>query len=277
MAERENGKHDGGSIPGTVEGEAGKKRVPVWDLPTRLLHWLLSASFLGAMVIALAADDDGALFQMHMMLGLTAAFVVLLRVVWGVIGTRYARFGSFIFGPSALLRYLKSVFTRVGERHAGHNPGSAYAIYAMLILTIGLAVTGVLQQTREPLEELHEILAYLMLLTVAMHVTGLVLHTIRHRENIALSMLDGKKEADAQQAIASPGLLAGVLVLALCAGWAYFVLAGHDPGRRQLNLLGLTVPLGEEEDEDEDDGERDHDHEERHHRDRDDHHEDDDD
>ena len=220
-------------------------RILVWDLPTRVFHWLLTAAFVGALGIALVADDDSSLFQIHMLLGLIATFLVILRVIWGIVGTRYARFGSFIFGPGELFSYMRGVFRRAGERHVGHNPGSAYAIYAMLLLSLGLAVSGVLLPARKSLEEPHEIMAYLMALAVGAHVAGLVWHTIRHRENIALSMIDGKKVGEASAALASSRPLAGLVLLTLSAGWAFLVFEGHDAQRRQLTLFGQTIRLGE--------------------------------
>ncbi len=240
-------------------------RILVWDLPTRLFHWLLAATFAGAAGIALLADDDGPVFRIHMLLGLMAAFMVVLRVIWGFAGTRYARFRSFLFGPGALVAYLRGVLRRSGERFVGHNPGSAYAIYALLILTLGQAASGLLIPSMGVLEELHELTAYLMILTVIVHVTGVVLHTIRHRENITLSMIDGRKAGEASQAIASSSPLAGAAFLALIAGWAFLLINGHDPRSGQLTLFGRTIQLGEsedeeesEEDDDDDDDDREH-------------------
>ena len=224
-------------------------RILVWDLPTRAFHWFLTAALVGAMGIALIVDDDSPLFQTHMLFGLIAAMLVVLRVVWGVVGTKYARFGSFLFGPRTLLGYLRGVVHHPDERYPGHNPGSAYAIYAMLLLSLGLATSGVLLPTWKPLEEAHGLMAFLMILTVAVHLAGLVWHTIRHRENIALSMIDGRKVGDASQAIASSRPLVAVLFLALAAGGVFLVFEGHDAGSSQVTMFGRTIRLGESEQE----------------------------
>lgn len=220
-------------------------RILVWDLPTRLLHWLLVATILGAAGLALTADEEGRVFQTHMLLGLVAAFLVLLRVIWGFVGTRYARFGSFLFGPGALLAYLRAAFTRTDRRHVGHNPGAAYAIYAMLLLPVAVVASGVLLSTREALEELHPVLAYVNLAAIAVHIAGLAWHTIRHRENIALGMLTGSKAGEPAHAIASSRRGVGLVVLALAAGWAWLLVDGHDPRRARVTLFGQTIQLGE--------------------------------
>jgi cytochrome b len=222
-------------------------RILIWDVPTRVLHWLLTGTLIAALSIALMVDDDSSVFQLHMLFGLIAAFVVVLRLVWGIVGSRYARFGSFLFGPRALFGYLHAAFRGTGERHVGHNPGSAYAIYAMLLLTIGLGATGLLMPSGEAFEEAHEIMAYLMISVIVLHILGLVWHTIRQRENIALSMIDGRKAGEPSQAIRSSHLLVGVVFLALAAGWAFAVFSGHDAqaGQLRLPVLGQTIRLGE--------------------------------
>lgn len=220
-------------------------RILVWDLPTRLLHWLFAAAVVAALTIALTADHDSGLFQVHMLLGVIAAFLVLLRLVWGVVGSRYARIGSFLFGPGALAGYLVGVFRRTAERHIGHNPGSAYAICAMLLLSLGLAVSGLSMSSSEAFGELHEALGFAMLAVVGAHIAGIVLHTLRHRENISLSMVHGRKAGAASQEIRSAHAIVGIVFLALAAGWVAVVLRGHDAQARRLTLLGQTFQLCE--------------------------------
>lgn len=224
-----------------------KDRVLVWDLPTRLFHWLLSVTVGGAMGIAFLVDDDSPLFQFHMMLGLIVAFLVILRMLWGLIGTRYARFGSFLFGPRALIGYLRGILQRSDKPYVGHNPGSGIATYAMLLLPLGIVLTGILMSTREGLKEFHEFMAYLLAATVAIHIIGLAWYTIRHREMIALSMIDGKKPAEASEAIASSRPLLGACFLVLAAVWTFLVLKGHDPQKSQVTLFGQTIQLSESE------------------------------
>jgi len=240
------------------------KRILVWDLPTRLFHWLLAGAFTGAFVLA-NVDDDGPLFPIHMLLGLVMAFMVVLRVVWGFVGTRHARFGAFVFGPGAVVAYVKGVISGDGERHVGHNPGAAVAIFAMLALSLGLAVTGVLMGGgSEAAEEVHEVLAYLLLATVLLHVAGVIVHTLRHRENLALSMVDGHKEGPEGQAIRSSRPLVALAFLVLTGLWSWRLAAGYDPAGQRLTVpvIGTTLQLGEaeheHEHEHEHDGRREH-------------------
>ena len=95
-------------------------RVLIWDLPTRVFHWLLSGGFIAAAVIALALGEHSPLFPYHAIIGLTIALMVCLRVIWGIAGTRYARFGTFIFGPAAVIEYMKG--TLVGGTSRADTP-----------------------------------------------------------------------------------------------------------------------------------------------------------
>lgn len=234
--------------------------VLIWDLPTRLFHWLFSVGFISAAVIALAIGEHSPLFPYHAIIGLTIALMIVLRVVWGIIGTRYARFGSFLFGPRVVFEYMKGTLVGGGKHHIGHNPGSAVAIFAMLALVLGLAVTGFMMgQGNEAIKEVHEILAWATVGVVVVHVLGVAFHTISHRENITASMIHGKKRAAASDAIASAKPIVAVLFLLITGGWAVGLLRNYDPSTQTttLPLLGTSLQLGENESKGNDGGGRD--------------------
>ena len=109
-------------------------KILVWDLPARVFHVLFGAGLITAFVIAQFAGEHSRLFPYHMVLGIVLGIMLVLRVVWGFVGTKYSRFGSLLFGPKALLQYLKSALTSRGQHYTAHNPGSSYAILAMLSL-----------------------------------------------------------------------------------------------------------------------------------------------
>lgn len=224
------------------------KRILIWDIPTRVFHWLLAGTFIASFAIANLFDDDSPTFAVHMLLGLIMSFMVLLRVVWGFVGTRYARFATFLFGPGAILEYFHGTITGRGKRHIGHNPGSSVAIYLILALTLGMAVTGLLHSSGgEVVEELHEALAWAFVTVVGVHVAGVLWHTVRHRENLTLSMLDGRKQGETSQGIASAHSIAGLVFLLLVGGWSWQLVSGYDAatGQLALPLTGQTLQLAE--------------------------------
>ena len=113
-------------------------RILVWDLPTRAFHWLLALCFAGAF----ATGGSGPLHGVHVALGYTMLGLVAFRLVWGLVGTRYARFRSFAFGPKSVLAYLRSLASRSPQRHVGHNPAGSWAIWALLSLVVLVAVAA---------------------------------------------------------------------------------------------------------------------------------------
>lgn len=225
-------------------------KILVWDLPLRVFHWGFAACIAGALAIALVAGDDHPVFAMHAILGLTACALLVARLVLGVAGNRHNRLAGLFFTPAALLRYLRAVAGGRGERHVAHNPAAATAALGMFAALVGLALTG-LPLLGEAGEEIHEVLAWVMLGLVAAHLAGLAAHTLRHRENIGLSMVTGRREGPAAEGLRSAQPLgAGVLLLAVAA-WCGALFAGYDAARRTvtLPLVGVTIEVGENEQE----------------------------
>ena len=118
----------------------------------------------------------------------------------------------------------------------------------MVLLPTLLVTTGILSQPKNELfEDLHEVLGKVMLAAVIAHLAGLAFHTWRHRENIALSMITGRRPGQPGDAIGSNHPVAALVFVALVAGWAGVVLRGHDPVARVVRLpgVGVTIPVAE--------------------------------
>ncbi len=169
--------------------------VRVWDPFVRVFHWSLLASFMGAYF----ATEEGDL--VHQVLGYIALGLVVARIVWGFVGTRYARFASFVPTPHALFAYLTAMLARREPRYLGHNPAGGVMVIALLAAVVASSVTGWLLLTDafwgdESMEEAHEVLSALTLALVGFHVAGVVYESVRHRENLVLAMLTGRKRAD---------------------------------------------------------------------------------
>jgi cytochrome b len=183
--------------------------VSVWDPLVRVSHWTLATAFLAAWLVG----DDW--LDLHVLAGYTVLGLVLFRLVWGVIGTRHARFTDFVRSPSAVLAYLKDVVSVRARRHLGHNPaGGAMVIALLLSLTFtaisGLALyghgefsgplAGLMQGAPvwlgNALEELHEFFANFTLLLVVLHVAGVALASLQHGENLIRSMFTGRKRQE---------------------------------------------------------------------------------
>ncbi|SMO88597.1 cytochrome b/b6 domain-containing protein [Fodinibius sediminis] len=234
-------------------------KTTVYDWPTRIFHWLFAFLFLGAYLIVETVDDKNPLFTLHMMAGLTIGFLLILRIIWGFVGTTYARFSSFKMNPGELIRYLKEAVVTKTKRYLGHNPASSYAAVIMFICAAGLAITGVIMTgggETDFYEETHELLANIFLITVVAHVGGIIFHHIKHRDSLWLSMFDGKKKSLPEKSgITSSKRLAGILFLILTLMWTGYLYSNYDSTNQSLNFFGQELVLGEEEHESAHEGE----------------------
>lgn len=206
----------------------------VWDWPTRLFHWGLAASILGAYV----SNRLGAsYFSLHLFFGYATIVLVVFRLVWGFIGTRHARFVNFLEGPRGVLRYLSAVGRRRHTRYAGHNPLGALMVVTLLLVTGAQAALGlfgndeifnlgplaglVSKEASLLLTSLHRKLFYAILFAVVFHVGAVLIHVFVKREPLILAMITGRKPAhivQAEEAITSSrSLLAIVLFASLTA------------------------------------------------------------
>ena len=192
--------------------------ILVWDAPVRVFHWLMVLSFAGAY---LTAESERWRLP-HVTLGYTMAGLVFFRILWGLTGTRYARFSSFVRGPGAAARYLGALLRRRPEHHTGHNPAGALAIMALLGLAIAIAVSGWATYNDiagKWLEEAHEAAANLMLAIVGLHIGAVVLGSWLHRENLVGAMIHGRKTGRPDEGIRSAWRSVAALMLVAVLGF----------------------------------------------------------
>jgi len=193
-------------------------QILVWDLPTRVFHWLFALSFAAAYA---SSEDDWLTF--HVTFGYTVLALIAFRLLWGLAGTRYARFSSFAYGPARALAYLRSLVERRPEHHVGHNPAGSWAIYLLLALGTLTGALGFLTlngpQGWKWLKEVHEVAGNVMLGLVGLHIAGVIAGSLAHRENLARSMVDGCKDGAPEQGIRGSVWVVGAVLLALVAGF----------------------------------------------------------
>lgn len=198
-----------------------RQSILVWDLPVRIFHWLLAACFVGAF----ATGDSERWRDIHIMLGYTMLILIAFRVLWGFIGSRYARFGAFAFGPGRVAQYLRSLLGTKPEHHVGHNPAGSWAIYLLLGLALTAGITGYAALNElggEWLEEFHEGAANAMLAVVLVHIAGVIASSLRHHENLVRGMITGRKTGAIAEGIRKPHRIVAVLLLAGVIGFWVF-------------------------------------------------------
>lgn len=183
--------------------------VRVWDPLVRLFHWSLVAGFATAFIV----EDD--LLDVHVWAGYLVLTLIAVRLVWGVIGTRHARFTDFVRGPQQILRYLKDTLRFRAPRYLGHNPAGGVMVMALLL---GVAATGLsgmalygAEEFAGPLaglmsgtpaswsnglKDVHEVLANTTLALIILHLAGVAFSSLAHRENLIGSMITGFKRRE---------------------------------------------------------------------------------
>jgi len=182
------------------------RRARVWDAPVRLFHWLFALAFAGAWV-----STGDTYLHVHVFAGYAFGGLLLFRLVWGIAGGGHARFARFTYSPPQAWRYLRSLPGRRTAHYNGHNPAGAWAVLTMLALAAGVAATGLLtlggQEQAGPLagwlgfaagdrfHAVHETLAWVLTAMVTLHLLGVLVSSLAHRENLAAGMVTGRKYA----------------------------------------------------------------------------------
>jgi len=197
------------------------QKILVWDWPVRIGHWLM----VGGFILAWLTSESETFRLVHVLAGGSVVAVVVFRLFWGLVGSRHARFATFVQGPRAVADYLQSLLRLAPDAHAGHNPAGGWAIVGLLGLGLltGLAGWATYNDIGGKwLEEGHEALAALMLCLVIVHVAGVLTGSLLHGENLVRAMLTGRKSGSPNEAIASARpLVAGLLLawVALASWW----------------------------------------------------------
>lgn len=218
------------SLADSDAAPAARPTLLVWDLPVRVFHWLMVLGFAGAYLTA-----ESERWQLvHVTIGYTMVGLVVFRLAWGLVGSRYARFANFVRGPAAVARYLRSLVSGRPEHHVGHNPAGALAIVALLGLTMAIGLSGwsVYNDIGGAWsEELHELTANTMLAVVGVHITGVLLSSGLHRENLTASMITGRKSGRPEDGVRSAWRSVAMLMLVAVLGFWWLQWQGAPASR----------------------------------------------
>lgn len=190
-----------------------EKRVKVWDPFVRIFHWGLVLAFFTAYI----TEED--VLVVHTLAGYVLMGLIILRLVWGFIGTKHARFTDFTYSPGAVRKFLGDTLRLRAKRYIGHNPAGGAMIFLLLISLLMTAFSGVAvygaegsgplatmfsgsaPMIEEVFEEIHEFFANITLLLVFIHVSGVVIESFIHRENLVASMLHGYKHINEENKV----------------------------------------------------------------------------
>lgn len=215
------------------------EKVRVWDLPTRLFHWLLAAAVIGSVV---SAKIGGNAMVWHFRFGYLVLLLLSFRILWGLVGGRWSRFASFIYAPGTVLRYLRGDHRPGDHFEVGHSPLGAFSVFALITLLLVQVGTGLISDdeiaTTGPLNRYvasatgiaatgwHKGYGQWILLgLVALHVVAIVVYKLRGK-NLLTPMVTGDKPLPADVPAAQDNLASRALaavVLAACAALVVWI------------------------------------------------------
>ena len=211
-------------------------KVRVWDLPTRIFHWVLAATVVGSII---TANIGGNAMQWHVALGMVALILLSFRILWGLVGGRWSRFASFLYSPATVLRYLRGKAGAGEHLDVGHSPMGAGSVFALLGLLVVQVATGLVADdeiaTRGPLNGLvsentakqatgwhADIGQWILITLIVLHVAAIVFYKLRKGKSLVLPMIVGDKELPAGTPASADGWRQRLLALALLvASWAF--------------------------------------------------------
>lgn len=216
------------------------KKKLIWDIPTRLFHW--------AIVIALCyswysmeIEED---LDHHFLSGYIALGLILFRLIWGLIGSRYSKFGSFVYRPSEIVAYAKTFFGRDGGKYAGHNPLGGLSVLVLLLLILIQAGTGMFADDEyyyfAPLNkfvsasaatvitQFHGLNAKFILGFALLHIVAIIFYRLYKREKLAMAMITGRKPDKHDLFESIPGSrLPLAFILAIVVAAAVYGVVNH--------------------------------------------------
>jgi cytochrome b len=215
-----------------------RSRVAVWDLPVRFVHWAMVVLLIGLIVTGKLGADW---LEWHMRFGQTMLALVVFRVIWGFVGSRNARFSSFLYGPSHVVRYTRSLF-RGHEIHATHNPLGGWMVVLLLAALLAQAVMGlftnddilwggpfserVTKETSDGISAVHRRFWWVIVVLSSIHIGAVLAYLALLKDNLIVPMVTGDKQLPA--GVASPEDAAAssakaLVLLALCGLAVWYV------------------------------------------------------
>lgn len=217
------------------------QKVLVWDIPTRVFHWLLVSSLLAQYATAEWLENA---IQWHFYIGYFTLFLVIFRILWGFVGTQYARFSSFVTGPRKVIRYMKTLFDKDSVPSIGHNPLGGWFVVIMLVLVAVQAISGLFmtddifldgpyrpltdEQTLALMNSLHHLAFDLLLYVIALHIAAVVFYGIYKKQKLVPAMVHGKKVSKTV-GITGSRLISALVVALLAAAIVYVAIEVYPP------------------------------------------------
>jgi len=213
----------------------------IWDIPTRLFHWLLVASVVAQYVTAEWLDNA---VQWHFYIGYFTLGLLIFRLIWGFVGPTYAQFSQFVKGPKAVIGYISNLFNKNSPAVAGHNPLGGWFVIIMLVLLSIQAVSGlfmtddifldgpyrsaVSEDTLDLMNTLHHLAFDILIWVIALHISAILFYAVYKKQKLVPPMVHGKKATN-DKAITSSRLWLALVVALISAAAVYYIVEIAPP------------------------------------------------
>ncbi len=213
-----------------------QRKIFIWDIPVRLFHWLLVAAIAYSWYAMEILED----LNQHFIAGYCALTLVLFRIVWGFVGTHYARFTNFIYPLSEVVSYFRNPSGKARKQYLGHNPAGGLSVLALLAFILIQVSTGlfstddyyfgplyglVSSATASTITEIHHLNFDIITVLIALHVAAIVFYRVVKKEKLIGAMFTGGKLAkgEVQKPITSSKLILAAIIIGFCASGVYLL------------------------------------------------------
>lgn len=218
------------------------KKHLVWDIPVRLFHWLLVLCLFGQWLTTEVLDDA---MDIHFYIGYFTLGLIIFRLIWGFVGTKYAKFNNFISGFMTMLTYLQSVTSKQHTLSIGHNSVGGLILPAVIILVGLQAISGLFTtddivysgpyydsantEIQEWMQWLHHNIFDVLLAIIGLHLVAIGWYLVFLKHNLIGPMLDGKKAVTQKEGIEHSQLIKAILIMCLVAIFVYWLVEINPP------------------------------------------------
>ena len=220
------------------------KKIFVWDLPVRLFHWLLVTSIFAAWY---TSDGERGLIDIHLKIGYFILGLIIFRIIWGVLGTKYAKFSQFIPNKTALINYIKDFKQTKESNSVGHNPLGGLMVIFMLMLLLSQAISGLFMNddvfttgpyfdsvdgaTQKIMSFIHSNAFDVIIVFSALHIGAIFYYLFAKKINLIIPMFTGYKSNNANktQGIKSSKLLLALIIVLAVAVFLYWLVVLNIP------------------------------------------------
>jgi cytochrome b len=211
-----------------------KNKLLIWDVPIRLFHWALVVAIAYAWYAIEIMED----LEQHFLAGYVITTLISFRIIWGFVGTTYARFRNFTYSPSETISYIRTLKGKNSLIYLGHNPAGALSAFAILLIILVQVVSGffstddyyfgplyslVSKATASTIAEIHHINFDIIKVLVAIHIVAILCYRIFKKEKLVSAMFTGRKNAKGgdSKGIQKSKILLAAIIIALCAAAVY--------------------------------------------------------